>query len=573
MVKRCVSFLMALIFLVCSFVPVSAENKTALPDKSAILSALYEADISAIRNAIDLQIITCEELTSYYLDRIESYNKNYNCFITLCDNAIDVAKERDKQLQSGDYDGLLFGIPVVVKDNINLEGYYTTNGHYYEDSEVATESATVVKYLLEQGAVIIGKTNMSTDAQDARSSYSKIIGETKNAYNTLLAAGGSSGGTAVSVSLNFAVAGLGTDTNSSLRIPAVLNGCVALRSTWNFVDYTGCTKLNGGRDVVGAVTRSVYDQAIMMDVITNGQYNYTQNLDEDALKGLKIGVLQELSGAATTEFISGTEEQLDKIYKKYDITNRTNENIDSEVIAAFNNAVKELESCGAEVKTVSMPNIWNLSYATFDDGHIKNKRAFYSEFEQFLKDNDIDAVIFPSYLSTPLKSGTDENGKKWNVWQGQFFFNNCPVLSPSTGAPEISVPIGYHSSGAGIGLEIASFKDSEQLLLNIAYSYEQSHNHRLSPSGAPNKYTDFSEGTLYQIIEKFTVTAHSSTAEDTAENTDDAQNTATVEPSTQNNTQQKIKTTAIVIPIVIVVALSCVGIIVVVIVKKRNKKL
>lgn len=183
---------MAILIIVASLFTVSAEK--VVTDKNAVLSALYESDIATIREAIDLKIISCEELTAYYLERIEKYNDKYNCFITLCDDAIEVAKQRDAQLEKGENDGLLFGIPVVVKDNIDIKGLYTTNGHTLDKSTIAQENATVVNYLLEQGAVIIGKTNMSTDAQDARISYSEIKGQTKNAYNTLLAAGGSSGG-------------------------------------------------------------------------------------------------------------------------------------------------------------------------------------------------------------------------------------------------------------------------------------------------------------------------------------------------------------------------------------------
>ncbi len=559
--KRCISVFVAIILLSCSFISVSAENKSALPEKNAILSALYEADITAIREAIDLQIITCEELTAYYIDRISNYNEEYNCFITICDDALDVARERDKQLHEGENSGSLFGIPVVIKDNINLKNYYTTNGHQYEKSEIATENAAVVNYLLEQGAVIIGKTNMSTDAQDARASYSKIKGETKNAYNTLLAAGGSSGGTAVSVSLNFSVAGLGTDTNSSLRIPAVLNGCVALRPTWQLVDYDGCTMLNGGRDVVGAITRTVYDQAIMMDVITNGQHNYAQNLNGNALNGLKIAILKELSQPVTVENIVGTEE-IEKIVKKFDISVRTEKNIDNEVKAAFENAVKELENCGAEITTLSMPDIWNLSYTTFENGHVKYKRAFYDEFKMLLENNQIDAVIFPSYLSTPLKSGTDENGTTWNVWR-QNFLNNCRVLSPSASLPEISIPIGYHSSGAGIGLEIASLKNSEQLLLDIAYSYEKSYNHRTAPTGAPNKYADFADGTLYEIIEKFTVTSNATVEDNTDNETVDSVPSV---PQTENPQDNNILSN--VVPVLIIILFLGIGIALSIIIKK-----
>ncbi len=496
--KKFLSLFMAILMLFASLITVNANEDVA--SKNEILSALYEADIATIREAIDLKIVTCEELTAYYLQRIEKYNTPYNCFITLCDDALEVAKQRDIAISKGESDGLLFGIPVVVKDNIDIKGLYTTNGHLYEKSKIAQENATVVNYLLEQGAVIIGKTNMSTDAQDARISYSEIKGQTKNAYNTLLAAGGSSGGTAVSVSLNFAVAGLGTDTNSSLRIPAVLNGCVSLRPTFDLIDRTGCTTLNSTRDVAGAITRTVYDQAIMMDILTNGQYNYTENLDKNALKDLKIGVLKELSYATTSATITGTEEERNAIATKFDVSARTDKHIDNEVAAAFQNAINELTACGAEIVTVSMPKLWNLSYNTFVSGHKANKQALYDEFQRLVNENELDAVIFPSYLSTPLKSGTDENGKYWNAWS-QVFLNNCRALSPSASLPEIAIPIGYHSSGAGIGLEIAGLKNSEQLLLNIAYSYTEKFDHRAIPTGAPDLYAEFNGKSLKEIID------------------------------------------------------------------------
>lgn len=563
--KKCISVITSIILLIVSILPAFATSSVDKPGKNAILSALYEADISAIREALDAKLITCEELTAYYLERIEKYNENYNCFITMCDDAIDIAKQRDADIKNGKNDGLLFGVPVVIKDNIDLKGYYTTNGHLYEKSKIADSNATVVDFLLSEGAVIIGKTNMSTDAQDSRISYSEIKGQTKNAYNTLLASGGSSGGSAAAVSLNFAAAGLGTDTNSSLRIPAVLNGCVSLRSTLKLIDYTGCTKLHSGRDVVGAVTRSVYDQAVMMDVLTNGQYKYTENLNKNALKGLRIGILKELSYAADSASITGTQEEKDAIATRFDIQERTDKYIDDEVSTAFSNAVKELESCGAEVITVSMPKIWNSAYTTLIDGHIKHNRALYNEFQNLLTNNNIDAVIFPSYLSAPLKSGTDENGTYWNA-QSQVFLNNCRALSPSASLPEISIPIGSHSSGAGIGLEIAGLKNSEQLLLNIAYSYEQSYNHRTAPKNAPDLYAEFNSGTLREIIDKYVLSVNTPV-------TDESETSETAVQSTQEIEKEKTEklTVSKFVPVFIGVAFVCTGIIISVIIKKRHK--
>lgn len=230
--------LIAAPFMVCAQEGSTAETQEeerTLEEKynDAVLASLYEADIVSMREALDLGLLTCEELTAYYLERIESYNDEYNCFITMCDDALEIAREKDEQMAAGEASGSLFGIPVVIKDNMDYAGYHTTNGHTKTDDQIADENAEIAQYLLDEGAVIIGKTNMSTDAEDTRASASAAAGETKNAYNSGLASSGSSGGSAVAVSLNFAAAGLGTDTNSSLRYPAALNGCVSLRSTWN----------------------------------------------------------------------------------------------------------------------------------------------------------------------------------------------------------------------------------------------------------------------------------------------------------------------------------------------------
>ncbi len=340
--RKIVIAFICLILLIPS--SVSAEEAPSFQwdvSKETILAGLWEADISTIRQALDLGLITCSELTSYYLERIELYNEEYNCFITLCDDALEQAALCDEALSEGTADGLLFGIPLVIKDNMDYVGYHTTNGFYKANWQVAHSNAEIVEYILQEGAIILGKTNMSTEAQDARTSSSQSAGETKNAYNSFLAPGGSSGGSAAATCLNFAVAGLGTDTNSSLRLPAALNGCVSLRATWDTLSVDGICTLNRTRDVPGAITRTVLDQAILLDILSGGQTEYARNLNADILDGLRIGILEELT------YPNGGE--------------RSEENIDDEVMAAFKNAVSELERCGAEVVNVSIPNILHLA--------------------------------------------------------------------------------------------------------------------------------------------------------------------------------------------------------------------
>lgn len=442
------------------FGPMLSSSLTA-EEKYELMNGLYEADIAYVAKAIREGHISCQELTWYYLQRIEKYNEPYNCFITMCDNAMKVARERDAALVAGTAEGALFGVPIVVKDNIHYKGYPTTNGERWHSND--TYSAEIVENLLDEGVIILAKANLSTYANFCEHSTSRVAGETKNAYNTYLSPGGSSGGSAVAVSLNFAMAGLGTDTNSSLRYPAALNGCVTLRSTWGTVSQQGVTTLVYDRDVPGVITRSVMDQALMLDGMT-GTTHYAENLDANALKGVRIGVLKELSEPIPWS------------------ASRNASRLDKEVLAAFANAQEELRACGAEVITVSLWNIFNQK----DGVHTsEGKEAYYRAICNLMDANDVDVLIYPTYLSAPMKIGVDENGVNWSLKEQEYTFN-CSTISTPTGAPEMEFPIGFHSSGAGIGLSMLAKRGQDQLLLDLAYSYTQKYDKRVPPTGAPN---------------------------------------------------------------------------------------
>ena len=457
-------------------IPVITETPEERVGKE-IMASLFEADIATLRKALDTGLITSRALTAYYMERIAVYNSNFNCFVTICDNVWEEADKRDAQLAAGTAEGKLFGIPVVVKDNIEYAGYYTTNGYSFKKSKISESNAAIVQHLLDEGAVIIGKTNMSTQAQDARRSRSGAVGDTYNAYNPDMAPGGSSGGSAVATSLNFAAASLGTDTNSSLRYPAALNGCVSLRPTLGLIEKEGLIILNSRRDTAGAITRTVKDQAIMLSVI-KGDGNYEENLDANALEGVRIGVLKEFVGANSSA------------------NGRTENNIDKEVMMAFQAALSELQMCGAEIVEVSMPDIFKMSAKCAENlsGWQAAKEKFHTKYIEMFEKNNISAVVFPTYLNAPLYL------KNVNNFYGQTYITNCNLLSSVIGVPEISIPIGVHSRGAGIGMEMASLQYTEQLLLNYAYAYTEKFNYRQIPSLTPDLYQDYAGRSLTEFI-------------------------------------------------------------------------
>ena len=452
---------------------------TDASDREALLAGLFEADIATARRAIDLRLISCTELTEYYLERIEEYNDTFHCFITLCDNALEVAQQRDADLAAGRGRGALFGIPVVVKDNIRYEGYPATNGLKMNSGPV-DESAVVVQHLLREGAVILGKTNMSAGAQDAYRSVNAAGMETFNAYDPCLAAGGSSGGSAVAVSLNFAMAGLGTDTNSSLRYPAALNGCVSMRPTTGLIDREGCIILNHKKDTPGAITRSVRDQALMLDVLTGGENNYVKNLNPDAIKGMRIGVLAELS------------------YPTPGVYDRKKDSLDPEICQAFDRAVSELKTCGAEIVTVSMPEIFRLKTVAAQ-GNNRARESYYEKLQELMEENQVQLLVYPTYLHPPHYRDKEHLAGK-DAYK-QLYISNCSFVSPQTGAPEISVPIGVHSRGAGIGMEFFAQKNEEQLLLDVACGYTDQFDHRVAPATAPELHAG--DKKLSQLLEEW----------------------------------------------------------------------
>ncbi len=527
--------LLLCVCLILSLTPISSAAE-GTQNKEEILSKLYESDISTARKALDQGLISCVELTRYFLERIEAYNDTFNCFITLCDNALEEAEKRDLRMEEEEEHSMLLGIPIVVKDNIDYEGYPTTNGLWTYGS-VAWESATVVQTLIDAGAVVLGKSNMATEAQEAQFTASDAVGETFNAYGVHLSAGGSSGGSAAAVSLNFCYGGLGTDTNASLRYPAVLNGCISMRSTKGLLDREGIIILNGTRDVPGVITRSVKDQALLLGEMAG--VDYISDLNANALSGKRIGILQELCYCDTA------------------YAYRSVSKIDDEIKTAFYEAVDNFRALGATVITVSIPNLYSLAESCeYNSSYAIEK--YLRVYEELFTSRDLDAVIFPTYLHTPDNSLAE---KGWDNLNYDTFYSNCSLLSSPLGVPEIAIPIGYHSIGSGIGLEIAALRGEDALVLDLAYSYTEAYNTRIAPTTAPDLYFNSavpSEPEAEETTETEPNTEPETVTEDTTEDTteESVQPTESVPNPQRSITKEDIRILLLILVLGIIFAVS-----------------
>ncbi len=449
-----------------------AQAETATDESGK--AEIFEASISELVSMLESGKITSEKLCEVYLERIETYDKGgvkLNSVISLNKNALAQARQMDLERSMGTVRGVLHGIPILVKDNIDVSGFPTTLGKTSLADKIAGEDAAAVAALVKQGAIILGKTNLSTDDTATRYTVSSLLGETRNAYNTAFSAGGSSGGSAVAVSANFAAAALATDTNFSLCYPAALNGVVALRPTHALVDYTGCVSVVKARDVVAPVTRSVKDSALLLDVMTNNADNapYTGALSETALKGKTIAVVKELSGYT------------------YNSPNEWRQS-DDNITELFEAALDIMRGQGANVVTVSVPKLFTYYNICRESaaGSAQAKANLLAELKMLLSQNGASAFVFPAYLSSPMPSDFDAYGS--HNAEGKTYLNCGGYLPSLVGLPAVCVPMGMHKDGVSTGLEFVSLENTDAQLLSLAYSYEQAAKNRTVPETVPNLY-------------------------------------------------------------------------------------
>lgn len=257
---------------------------------------------------------TAIQLTRAFLDRIARFEERYNAFVSLNPDALAIAARLDEEYRTRGPRGPLHGVPVVVKDNIDLEGQVTTAG--FSGFSEATggvdmipgDDATVVERLEASGAIILGKTNLPDFAGHGTRTNSSVAGLTLNPYDVDRAPGGSSGGTATAVNASFAVLGLGTETGGSIQNPAAAQALVGVKPTFGLVSLEGVVPMSPLVDVVGPLARTVRDAAVVLDVLAGSAPEdprtaeasshrppggYAAALNDRALEGKRFGLVGE----------------------------------------------------------------------------------------------------------------------------------------------------------------------------------------------------------------------------------------------------------------------------------------
>ena len=329
---------------------------------------------------------TVEEFISKTIDQIKKNDEKLHAYLSLNENAIDQAKILDKKIKNKEKVGACFGMPISIKDNICVKGGKTTCASKMLENFVAPYDATVISKLKSEDVILMGKVNLDEFAMGYSTEFS-AFGPSRNPWNQDYVPGGSSGGSAVSVSALECVASLGSDTGGSVRNPASFCSVVGYKPTYGLISRYGLISYANSIEQIGPLTRTVEDTAFLLNIISGIDHNDDTTLDnknEDYLsnidagvEGKKIGIIKEMVGQGT----------------------------DKEVVSATNNAIEKLEELGAKIEEISldMVDYSVASYYIITSTEAGSNLARYDNL-RYGFDFPLEGYEFNSYISKARKN-------------------------------------------------------------------------------------------------------------------------------------------------------------------------
>lgn len=417
------------------------------------------------------------ELLESHLQVIRQRNPDLNCFVEInADLARKAADAAHRRFRENSPLSAVDGIPIAIKDNINVMGFKTRNGTNYSHSFEA--DATVISRLRDAGAVIVGKLNMDECALGATAD-NPHTGRTQNPWRRNYVPGGSSGGAAASVSSGMVLAALGTDTLGSVRLPAAYCGVVGLKPSRDGVSMDGVIPLSDSLDHVGTISRSVQDAALLYSVLSNGSLSQP-TIPE--LNGFRLGVLDDaLIANCTNEVAAGFERA------KSDLRDR---GADIVVLDLFGLDTFELRRMGFLI--VESEGSESLSGPLRDHPELYSDRikSMFAYGANALPDKLIKAREGLKLASLMIRTAFSKVDLiiSPTAPQNAFPFSDpepvnqaeLSALANISGCPAISLPCGLDSTGLPLAIQIIAAPKCDKLLLSTAMAFENIWG-RLSP--------------------------------------------------------------------------------------------
>ncbi|MCR8642221.1 amidase family protein [Paenibacillus sp. N1-5-1-14] len=482
---------------------------------------LIEADIENLQKLLDSGEISSVELVQAYIERIQQYDGTIRSILELNPEALEIAEQLDQERVQQGSRGILHGIPILLKDNIDTaDQMHTSAGSVALASSIATEDSWVARKLREAGAILLGKTNMTEWAGYMSSTiwagYSSKGGLTLNPYGPgELFIGGSSSGSAAATAASFAAAAIGTETSGSIICPSSQNFIVGIKPTVGLISRSGIIPLSHSQDTAGPMARTVADAAILLGALTGvdeqdnyshesqgkSYRDYTSFLDKHFLKQARIGVPRHYyryldaerlaimeraivtlraEGATIIDSVSLPCEQVEwrrdvmRCEFKKDVNDYLSKLGEAVPVHSLEEVIAYNET-HADIALKYGQNI--LQWADETSGTLEEQSYLDAKAQniEFARTHGIDHVLHEHQLDVLLLPGD---------------INGCD-LAARAGYPLITVPAGYAEQGSTtsegwitkgpFGVVFAGTAYSEGTLIRIAYGFEQATKSRFSP--------------------------------------------------------------------------------------------
>ena len=472
---------------------------------------LYRLTIHELRDKLRSREITSQDLVKSFFKRIDEVEDKVQSFLLVDkEKALETAKEIDEKLDNGEKLGDLAGIPVAIKDNISTKDIKTTCGSNILKDYIPPYDATVIEKLKNQGAVIIGKTNMDEFAMGS-STENSAFHTTRNPWDLDRVPGGSSGGSAAAVASFEAPYSLGSETGGSVRQPASFCGIVGLKPTYGLISRYGLVAFASSLDQIGPFTRDVEDCAIVMNTIMGydnrdstsyecQKKDYTKNLKKD-IKGLKVGVPKEyledgidkevrykvLKAIDTMKKLGAEVEEVSLPHTEYGLATyyilapaEASSNLARFDGIRYGDRVEEYDSVddlfiktrsegfGEEVKRRIMMGTYSLSSGYYDAYYNKAQKVrtlIKQDYEKAFEKYDV--IIGPTTPNTAFEIGERDNDPI-----SMYLSDILTVSANIVGVPAMSIPCGL-VDGLPVGLQIIGNYFDEEKILNVAYNLEK----------------------------------------------------------------------------------------------------
>lgn len=476
-------------------------NDFSQQDYERLKPLIYEQDIPTLQSHVQSGRLTYKQLTQWYLYRIARYENDrttyLNAIIAINPDAVKEAAERDKHRSAGHHP--VYGMPVLVKDNINVKGMPTTAGAHVLMNNY-TDDAFIIENLRKHGAVILGKTNLSEWANflffGGPNGYSAVGGQTLNPYGRRkFDTGGSSSGSGVAMAANYAAAAIGTETSGSILSPSSQNSIVGLKPTVGLLSRGGIVPISSTYDTPGPMTRTVVDNAILLSAMVGkdpqdpetrnspDEQNYWESLKSATVQGLRFGAIRAFME-----------------------------------VANYRQAVDRLRSLGAEVIEIEPESVDLDAFRQVLPADMKKDLPYYLEHygapavrrlsvQDIIEYNRQDSLTripygqerFAGMLKVDL-TPEELQALKTRLHTAAVRYFEGPMTAHQLDAvlsinnrharyaalaryPCLTVPMGYEEDGKPIGLTFIARPYEEARLLQMGYVFEQATRLRRPPAG------------------------------------------------------------------------------------------